>query len=115
MEPQIALFKLGISPFELLPQSPGTCRALQFSERGYQASLYELKSFVPRGAVLDRHISMTQNPFIDVDWHNSTTPSTHRGLLRHADFRKSRGKRHPDVLRHGVRLRERQCHRRMGT
>jgi len=31
------------------------------------------------------------------------------------DFRKSRGKRHPDVLRHGVRLRERQCHRRMGT
>jgi hypothetical protein len=45
MKPQIALFKLGINPFELLPQSPGTCRALQFSERGCQASLKRVKEF----------------------------------------------------------------------
>jgi len=66
--------------------------------------------------------TMTQNPFIKVDLHESLTPSTHRGLLQYrrllpgawqmpSFIRYAR----PGVLCHDVWRPERQCHRRMGT
>src|SRR5712692_7492889 len=65
---------------------------------------------------------MTQNPFIKIDFYDSTTPSPHRGLLRHRGLSQVAWQtpsfiRHsrPVVLRHVVWLPELQCHRRMGT
>jgi len=63
--------------------------------------------------------TMTQNPFIKVDLHESPIPSTHRGLFRYrrllpgawqtpSFIRYAR----PGVLCHGVWRPERQCHRR---
>jgi hypothetical protein len=96
MELQIAPFELDNSPCDTITAERWQLAGFCGFRTGWPGTPQTSASVVCQvGQCLTGTPPLTPNPCIDVDWHDSPAPSTHRGLLRHRGLRTSHGQRPP--------------------